>query len=286
MTAALKVLRAHCPKCRAERKASVEAEVVRPWEDSENHTNGQIDYRVLECGGCETLYFQIEEVSTDHHETCRDPETDDYVTPEHRKVTLYPSPSRRHRPEWADSIGLNDDTLSQLLKETYTALDSDLRVLAAVGARTTFDRATEVLEIDPAITFDEKLAVLFQVGEIGQGERETLSTLTDAGNAAAHRGWRPTGHELDLIMSVLEGFLHRSFMLKGAMERLKRKIPPKQKRKTTRKGGRPPALSPNDLETAKELLSDPKITVEEVAARLKIAPSTLYRHFPGGRSSL
>ena len=53
-----------------------------------------------------------------------------------------------------------------------------------------------------------------------------------------------------------------------------------------RKGGRPPALSAKDLAAAKALLKDPTITVEEVARRLRVGPSTLYRHLPGGRSAL
>jgi DNA invertase Pin-like site-specific DNA recombinase len=53
-----------------------------------------------------------------------------------------------------------------------------------------------------------------------------------------------------------------------------------------RKGGRPPSLSGKDVAHAKALLSDPDITVEEVAKRLNVAASTLYRHLPGGRSSL
>jgi DNA invertase Pin-like site-specific DNA recombinase len=53
-----------------------------------------------------------------------------------------------------------------------------------------------------------------------------------------------------------------------------------------RTGGRPPALSAKDLAAAKALLRDKTITVEEVAHRLKVAPSTLYRHLPGGRGGL
>ena len=53
-----------------------------------------------------------------------------------------------------------------------------------------------------------------------------------------------------------------------------------------KKGGRPPALSPKDLTAARALLRDPAITVEEVARRLKVAPATLYRHPPGGRSAV
>jgi DNA invertase Pin-like site-specific DNA recombinase len=57
-------------------------------------------------------------------------------------------------------------------------------------------------------------------------------------------------------------------------------------RRRGRLGGRPPALTGQDLAEAKALLRDPDITVEQVAKRLGVAPSTLYRHLPGGRSAI
>ncbi len=53
-----------------------------------------------------------------------------------------------------------------------------------------------------------------------------------------------------------------------------------------RVGGRPPALRGDDLAAARAMLRDPAITVEAVARRLGVAPSTLYRHLPGGRSGM
>jgi DNA invertase Pin-like site-specific DNA recombinase len=53
-----------------------------------------------------------------------------------------------------------------------------------------------------------------------------------------------------------------------------------------KKGGRPQALQAEDLRDAKALLKNKKITVKEVAKRLKVDPSTLYRYLPGGRSSV
>lgn len=50
-----------------------------------------------------------------------------------------------------------------------------------------------------------------------------------------------------------------------------------------RKGGRPRALSENDLKQARALLADPEITVEDVARRLGVGPSTLYRYLPAAR---
>jgi DNA invertase Pin-like site-specific DNA recombinase len=53
-----------------------------------------------------------------------------------------------------------------------------------------------------------------------------------------------------------------------------------------RLGGRPPALAAKDLTAAKALLRDPEITVEDIARRLGVAPSTLYRHLPKARSAV
>ena len=53
-----------------------------------------------------------------------------------------------------------------------------------------------------------------------------------------------------------------------------------------RTGGRPPSVKADDFIVAKALLKNKKITVAEVAKRLCISPATLYRHIPGGRSSL
>ena len=86
-----------------------------------------------------------------------------------------------------------DGQLHGILSEMYTAYDNRSYILTAVGLRTALDRGTEVLGIDPAITFAEKLDALKDGGWIGDTERDILEVVTDAGNAAAHRGWRRTG---------------------------------------------------------------------------------------------
>jgi DNA invertase Pin-like site-specific DNA recombinase len=49
-------------------------------------------------------------------------------------------------------------------------------------------------------------------------------------------------------------------------------------------GGRPPALDEAKVRAAKAMLSSGTMTASEVARQLGCAPSTLYRHLPGGRS--
>ena len=52
-----------------------------------------------------------------------------------------------------------------------------------------------------------------------------------------------------------------------------------------RVGGRPPALKEDDIAVAKALLADPEITVKEIATRLGICVSTLYKHLPAARQT-
>lgn len=53
-----------------------------------------------------------------------------------------------------------------------------------------------------------------------------------------------------------------------------------------RTGGRPPALSEQDLLQARTLPKDPEFTLVHVAKRLGVGASTLYRRLPGGRSGI
>ena len=50
------------------------------------------------------------------------------------------------------------------------------------------------------------------------------------------------------------------------------------------KPGRKPALTAKDIAAAKALLQDASITVTDIARRLGVAPSTLYKHIPAARS--
>ena len=110
-------------------------------------------------------------------------------------------------------------------------MNNELHVLSAIGIRTAFDRASELLGVDPAKNFLEKLTELVHLGKIGSSEKDTLDALTDAGNAAAHRGWSPSQKELDTMMNIIEGFLHRTFILAAAAKSLKQNVPARPTRK-------------------------------------------------------
>ena len=57
-------------------------------------------------------------------------------------------------------------------------------------------------------------------------------------------------------------------------------------RQRGRTGGRPPALTDEQLAFAWTVLSHSDAPVRELAKQLSVSPATLYRHFPGGRAAL
>ena len=57
-------------------------------------------------------------------------------------------------------------------------------------------------------------------------------------------------------------------------------------KKQGRVGGRRPKLKPEDIESMKTLLANPKFSVKEVAERHNISIATLYRYIPSARTNI
>jgi hypothetical protein len=224
-----KQIRGHCPSCGPARFADVVAEYIDREEANDEHgTWAETTSRILQCGGCKSAYFQDIYIFSEDYDYDQGPDGQPTMSYNER-IEYYPAPAKRSRPEWLTFLDI-ERGLFDLLEETYKALNVDARVLAATGARTVFDRASELLKVDPSLSFREKLDVLQQQGHIGRSEREHLDLLTDAGGAAALRGWKPSPAQLNTIMSIVEAFIYRKFVLDAEVKKLKKQIPARQKR--------------------------------------------------------
>jgi hypothetical protein len=234
----------HCPTCTANRKAQVlyEHEEKTNGEGAPDErglqdiTSKDDVYRIMKCGGCGTVYFQHESLAVKYKtDTWIDDEWSldelrgyiELATLAARTITIlsdelhhWPAPAR-NKPDWSK---LADAPLIKLLHSVYTALDHDLRVLAAIGMRGVFERACELRGADPNIGFVKKLDWLRTQGFIGAPDRESLEVLIEAGNAAAHRGWEPDLVQLNTLTSIMDHFVS-SFILTKAAGELKGVIP-------------------------------------------------------------
>ena len=224
-----KIIRGHCPNCGSGRKAYVRCKHVVHSTDEDDGTSASDTGIILECCGCERIYFRRDywfsgwETIGDHPIT-GEPRLEGGV-----ETVYWPAAVSRQRPNWLEKIGAAERDLGKLLEEMYAALDNDLRVLSAIAARTVFDRASKLLRVDPAMGFKEKLDRLGATGRISPDEKEILQVLVDAGSAAAHQGWRPNVDELSTMIEVVESFLHRSLVLGDGIEKLKASVPGRPK---------------------------------------------------------
>lgn len=210
-----KIIKGHCPSCGSGCRAYVRGEHAVHSTDPDDGISARDVGMVLECCGCERIYFR------------RDFWLSEW---EGVETSYWPAPVRRQRPTWLEKIEASERALGMLLDEMYTALDNDLRVLAAIAARTVLDCASQLLGVDPETSFKEKLRGLCADGRIGLDEKETLKILVDAGSAAAHRGWRPTIDEISTMVGVVETFIHRSLVLGERIEKLKASVPARPKK--------------------------------------------------------
>ncbi len=228
-----KIKQANCPECGPKRWADIVGHDVTKGD--EGGIWWQTDYYILKCRGCETRYFIEEHVFSEDMEEVYDHDLQEWVGHLPPRIKQYPSPIKRAEPAWSATISIRDSLLGSLLSDIYSCLSADLAVPAAISIRTCFDRASELLGVDAAKTFGEKLNDLKSSGKISEDEAEALAALTEAGSAAAHRAWRPSWAQLSVMMDILESFLHRTLVLAKEAAALGASVPPKPKRTKKKK---------------------------------------------------
>ena len=212
----------NCPRCGGQR-ADIVCQHADRHEDPYFHE--VMYYSILECRGCGEYYFK----------TCYMNSYDYTMSERHGCVynkheNYWPPSGIRKKPEWKGRLIHEDHVLGSLFNDVYVALDNNLGVLAAIGMRTVFDRASELLGIDPELPFVRKLESLESEDRITGREKSVLVVLVEAGSAAAHRGWVPEPSQLDSMMAILEGFVHRVFILPDLGIELEKHVPKRKSR--------------------------------------------------------
>ncbi|MHA6644560.1 DUF4145 domain-containing protein [Mesorhizobium sp. A623] len=244
-------LKAYCSNCRGKRNCDVAGHHAERGGDREGNYSWHVDWYLLVCCGCEHVFAQS--VSTDSESYYHYYDENGEAQTEHDEtIATWPAKFKRDRPDWFQSNAIDTDTekvspLNDSLRELYGSLDSDLKTLAAIGVRTSFDIAAEILGIDADKTFQEKLDDMVTKKLIKDSEREHLDVLVDAGSASAHRGWKPSVEDLDILMDTLEGFIYEWFVVPtrkkvaaAKIAKMKAKVPPRPKRQK-KSVSKPPA---------------------------------------------
>lgn len=230
---------AHCPRCDGDRKSDVHGAFDHNWSQGTDdyEVYGHVEYRILQCRGCETVFFWQKATDSEHTDHDFDPRTNGTVEFYIPTIETFPAPEKRKdRPDWSWELHKHDANLSRIMGEVYSAAEAGLLMLASVGLRAAIDRMAEKVGIDPAIAMEAKIVELVERGRIGDTEADTLRVVANAGNAAAHQGWAPDMPAFEHLRKTVEQFIYRTLFVGEGPLALAANIPGRQKRKQVKAG--------------------------------------------------
>ena len=146
------IKKAQCSKCGGERNCDVLGHYDERTGDQ--HFRWHTSWNILQCRGCGHVFVQTVSSNSEDYTNSYGPdgETETEYT---ETLRYWPALSKRAKPEWMSDGGIDADNVDPLdtsLAELYGALNNDLNMLAAIGIRTSFDVAAELLGIDSCTT--------------------------------------------------------------------------------------------------------------------------------------
>ncbi|MNI25711.1 hypothetical protein D3C73_793800 [compost metagenome] len=136
------------------------------------------------------------------------------------QVFYFPKRAIRPVPNWVINIPIK---YVDILREVYIAVNEQLFTLALTGIRTLLDIYI-VEKIGDSGNFKQKIKKLVENNIITSSKAQVLETTIDAGNASAHRGYKPDQETLFQVLSIVENLLE-SEIVDRAVNQIKQKTP-------------------------------------------------------------
>jgi hypothetical protein len=167
-------------------------------------------WTVSKCLGCEKITLKhIMRASPDR---------------EHDRTFYFPKKPIRDVPSWVMKLPIK---YLEILQEVYASINEQLFILSLNGIRTVLDIFI-VDKVGDKGTFKDKLKNLVTAGIITSPKAIVLETAIDAGNASAHRGYKPDKETLFKILDIVENLLHSEIVDRQA-NHIKEKTPQRTK---------------------------------------------------------
>lgn len=194
-------LKTHCFNCQKETNQDIlfQDKRIEPREIIIRNENGDENQSVWEvianiwyiskCRGCEEINFKHIIRNSPNRET--------------DNVFHYPRKPIRKVPNWITKLPMK---YVEIFQEIYISINEELSILALTGIRTLLDIYI-VDKIGDNGSFNQKLNQLVSKNIITTAKSKVLATAIDAGNASAHRGYKPDKETLFQILDIVENLL-------------------------------------------------------------------------------
>lgn len=163
-------------------------------------------WNLTKCRGCEEINFKhILRNSSDRS-------TD--------QTFYFPRKPIRQVPNWIMKLPMK---YVEILQEVYFSVNEQLFILSLTGIRTLLDIYI-VTKIGDVGNFKTKLNKLVTEGIITSSKASVLEAAIDAGNASAHRGYKPEKETLFQVLDIVENLL-QSEIVDRHSEKIKQNTP-------------------------------------------------------------
>ena len=80
-------------------------------------------------------------------------------------------------------------------------------------------------------SFERKLDAMVAQGHLSKDRKEMLSTVIEAGSAAAHRGFKPPRDLLEHMVTAMEDVIGGHYITGPMLQQLRQHIPPRPSRR-------------------------------------------------------
>lgn len=201
-----KFKKAHCNNCGGNRNHLLLNEIIKTedqeFEDGQYGISWGDNYYVLECCGCESVKLLHESWFS---EDC------DFRGQPIVNCRYYPSSIFRPLPKWFNLLD-RDWHISQLLNETYKALQNEAPSLAAMGIRASIE-AIMIDKVGDTGSFAGNLKKFQAQGYISNFQVEILEAALELGHASIHRGFIPKKEDIEVALDILENLVHVLYLL-------------------------------------------------------------------------
>lgn len=212
-----KITNNYCSRCKNDTRHSVIASeiCVETKEIFFESLKGDSSYliacnnwKLLRCLGCENLDVKIGELHLGPKDEMAKL-TKEFLQEKVGVFRSFPSKAERIIPIWIFSLEKN---YIELLAEIYSATNAGSVRLALMGMRTILDQYINET-IGDVGTFAQKIATLASEGHISTAQEKLISVAIDAGNATAHRGFKPNKKIINAVLDIVEHLLKTRFLM-------------------------------------------------------------------------
>jgi hypothetical protein len=173
---------------------------------------------LLKCRGCGNVTFRITEKSEGEEEPY---------------IIYYPPAIARRTPDWLREPSEIPNSVQEVMSEVYSAVQNDLRRLAAMGIRATLENVMKD-KIGKDLNFNDSIDQFQKSGYLSMRQSGSLSSIVEAGHAATHRGWEPTDDDMDILLDITESIIETAYLHERRAHDLEKRIPIRRDRRSRR----------------------------------------------------